>query len=909
MLLSVGDNLGPYEILGAIGTGGMGEVYKARDVRLNRLVAIKALRSDVATDASGTQRFIQEAKSASALNHPNIVTVYDVLKHAGADCLVMEYVGGKTLQALIPREGMRWNEALRIAVQVAEGLRKAHSAGIVHRDIKPSNVMVPADGPVKILDFGLAKLASSGVPAGEDGATRTLGPVTEAGAILGTCCYMSPEQAQGKPVDARSDIFSFGSMLYEMLTGRRAFQEDSTVGTLAAILHNDPAPPTSSGLPRALVRILLRCLEKKPDDRWQDMGDVKRMLEDVSPGDGQTPSNARPSRRFGWPALAAACAAGALIVCAVFLLMRGTGASVLPGSAVLRMLTADSGLTSDPAISRDGKLIAFASDRAEENNLDIWVQQIGGRDPIRLTKDPADESDPAFSPDGTTIAFRSEKDGGGIYIVPALGGNPSLLAPLGRNPRFSPDGRWVAYSVGGESVSNPGSTGVFIISAGGGVPRAIHPEMATATHPVWSPGSDRLLVLGRKDAKAPARAELDWWILPIEGGVAQRTGVYARLDAEKLMHTQFPQVFPFPLEWREAKAGRVLFNALSGDAANLWEMPLARNGAAQRLTLGPGLHRHAGWSGDARRLIFAAEELNLDVWLQPLDSATGAARGPLNHLTDAATDELTPSISWDGAKIAYVSHGPNGWSLRIRDRAAVTERTVLSSPTTLLTARLSGDGARVLYTNAAFDLLSIPSAGGAAEKLCDRCGTTMGASSDGREILYEPLENEDVLLYDSARRVTVKLAVRASPDLILSSARFSRDGKWVAFHALRNATNSAQIWIVPAGAGLPVPQSQWIPITDGTKLERDPAWSADGRFLYYISERDGFRCIWAQPLNPLTKQPFGAAFALRHFHSARFSLRHVGSQGFLTGLSAAEGALVFSMGELKGNVWLEERGT
>ena len=911
--------LGNYQILDTLGSGGMGEVYKARDTRLNRLVAIKVLRNDLAANASHTQRFIQEAKSASALNHQNIVTIYDVFQYEGMDCLVMEYIAGKTLHALIPREGMRWNEALRIAAQVAEGLRKAHSAGIIHRDIKPSNVMVPADGPVKILDFGLAKLTESEVLTGDD-ATRTAGSVTQEGAVVGTVSYMSPEQAQGRPVDSRSDIFSFGSMLYEMLTGRRAFQEDSVVGTLAAILHNDAAPSASPGVPRALLRVLFKCLQKKPEDRWQDMGDVKQLLEDVakdnettapSLGDAQSSrqaAGAQRARAFGWPAMAAACTAGAILAYTAFRLLPGTGTSRAANGAVLRMLTADGGLTGYPAISRDGKLVAFASDRAKEDNLDIWVQQIGGRDPIRLTKDPADESDPAFSPDGTMIAFRSEKDGGGIYLVPALGGSPVLLAPLGRHPRFSPDSRWVAYSVGGEAVSNPGSAGVFIVNSGGGVPRAIHPEMATATNPAWSSRSDRLLVLGRKDGTAPARAELDWWILPIEGGTAQRTGTFARLDAQKLMRTQFPQVFPTALDWREEGGDRILFNALSGDAANLWEISLVGTGEAQRLTLGPGLHRHASWSGDARRLIFTAEELNFDIWLQSLNPATGASSGPMTRLTDEATEELTPSISWDAAKIAYVSHGPDSWSLRIRDRASGTERTLLSSPTWLYTARLSGDGARILYTSAGYDLLSIPSAGGAAQKLCDRCGTTMGASSDGREILYEPTENEDVLMYDSARRATVRLAVRASPDLILSSSRFSRDGKWVAFHALRNATNSAQIWIAPTAPVLPAPQSEWIPVTDGSKLERDPAWSADGRFLYYVSERDGFRCIWARPLNPLTKKPSGEAFAVRHFHSARFSLRHVGSQGFLTGLSAAEGALVFSMGELKGNVWLEESG-
>jgi tricorn protease-like protein len=200
------------------------------------------------------------------------------------------------------------------------------------------------------------------------------------------------------------------------------------------------------------------------------------------------------------------------------------------------------------------------------------------------------------------------------------------------------------------------------------------------------------------------------------------------------------------------------------------------------------------------------------------------------------------------------------------------------------------------------------STGGVAEKLCQHCGEVMGTSSDGRLTLYEPLENEDVLMYDADAHATVTLAKRPAADLILSSARFSQDGKWVAFHALRNATNTARIWIVPVGQERPVPQAAWIPVTGGEALERDPAWSPDGRFLYFISERDGFRCVWARQLDPATKRPIRDAFAVRHFHSARFSLRHVGSRGFLTGLTVGDGALLFAIGELKGNVWLEASG-
>jgi len=903
--LSSGRRLGHYTIKKRLGAGGMGAVYEATDDLLGRLVAIKVILAGHQDD-EGRKRFVREAQAASALNHPNIVTVHEAGRDGDIDFIVMERIDGETLGDAIGAAGLPAGTAVLYATQISAALAAAHNAGIVHRDLKPTNIMVTGRSLVKVLDFGLA--------------VRTLSDATETstdpgGRVAGTASYMSPEQAQGKPVDSRSDVFSFGCVFYEMLTGRRAFHEDSGLATMSAILHHEPAALAASVAPRPVLRLVSKCLRKHPDDRWQHMGDVKQLLEDVtrdfeSPDDGtvaaQLPKASR-AFRSRWPIVAAACAAGAS---AAFIGLRfwpAAGTSY-GANAELRMITADGGLTGYPAISRDGKLLAFASDRAKEDNLDIWVQQIGGRDPLRLTQDPADESYPAFSPNGDMIAFRSEKDGGGIYLVPAFGGTPVLLARLGRNPRFSPDGQWVAYSVGGEAVSNPGSTGVFIINAGGGVPRAIHPEMATAANPIWSPGGDRLLVLGRRDANAPAQAELDWWILPIDAGVPQRSGAWARLDAQGLLRQALPRVYPAALDWRTGTGERILFSARLGEAVNLWEIPLRGTGAAERLTLGPGQHQDARWSDDARSLTFAAAELNFDVWLQPLDRATGLARGSMRRLTEGPTEDLTPSISWDAGRIAYVSRRSNNWSVHTIDMASGMERTVISSPTRIRIARLSGDGSRIVYSSDGYDLLSLPSAGGAVEKLCTRCGAVMGASTDGRQVLYEPLENEDVLMYDLATQATVTLAQRASPDLILSSSRLSQDGKWVAFHALSNATNSARIWIAPTGPERPAPPAAWIPVTDGATLERDPAWSPDGRFLYFISERDGFRCVWARSLNPLTKQPAGDAFAVRHFHSARFSLRHVGSQGYLTGLSVGSDALLFSMGELKGNVWLEEHG-
>ena len=906
-MLPPGRTLGHYVVASQLGAGAMGAVYEATDDRLGRSVALKVILADH-TDEDSRKRFMREAQAASALNHPNIVTVHEAGRDGDIDFIVMERIAGQTLSDVIRSARLPPRTAIEYAAQIAGALAAAHDAGLVHRDLKPGNIMVTPRGLVKVLDFGLAVQTTGG---------SFSATMTSQGGLAGTVSYMSPEQAQGKPVDSRSDVFAFGCVLYEMLTGTQAFHTENPIATLAAILHDEPAPNDPHVAPRPLWRLVAKCLRKHPDDRWQHMSDVKQLLEDLakddeSPGGG--PADARPTAgsaagRFGWSAIAASGAAAAVLV---FLGLRFAPATA-PARAMdareLFMVTADGGLTASPAISRDGKLLAFASDRAKGDNLDIWVQQIGGREPLRLTQDPADESDPAFSPDDAMIAFRSEKDRGGVYIVPALGGTPVLLASGGRHPRFSPDGRWIAYSTGGGAVSNPGTAGVFVIGAGGGAPRAIHPEMATATDPVWSPSGDSLLVLGRKDGAASALTELDWWILPIGDGAPQRSGAFARLNIQKLMHPALPQIYPAPLDWRRADGeDRVLFSASLGEAVNLWEIPLLGRGAAERLTHGPGLHQQGRWTGDAKGLTFAAAELNFDVWLQPLDRDTGAARGDMKRLTDELTEDLSPSISWSGTTAAYVSRRSDNWSLRTIDIASGNQRALLSSPKRLPTARLSGDGNRVVFTSSDYDLMSIPSAGGAAEKLCEHCGEVMGASGNGRQALYEPLENEDILLYDSDAHATVTLAKRPDADVILSSARFSHDGKWVAFHALRNATNTAQIWIVPLDAERPVPQTDWIAVSGGDALERDPAWSPDGRFLYFASERDGFRCVWARQLDPVTKHPIGDAFAVHHFHSARFSLRLVGSRGFLTGLTVGEGALVFAMGELKGNVWREANG-
>jgi serine/threonine protein kinase len=379
----VGRSLLHYRVVEKVGEGGMGAVYKAIDTHLDRAVAIKVLPPEKVADAERKLRFVQEAKAASALRHPNIVVIHDIAADAGRDFIVMEYVEGRSLDDLIGRKGLRLNEALGWAVQIADGLAKAHAAGIVHRDLKPTNVMVTPDGLVKILDFGLAKLTEN-VPAAGSGPTMTLDaegkPRTEEGFIVGTAAYMSPEQAEGRKVDPRSDIFSFGAVLYEMLTGRKAFGRESGLKTLAAVLNEEPKPPSAvnEAVPAELERVLVRCLRKDPQRRWQTMSDLKVALQELKEDSesGKLKAAAAPAGRAKRRTAAFAVMSSLLVLAVAALVLKFV--VLKPAEAFeyeILPLTLDSGMTGSPTLSTDGALMAYASDRAGNGCADIWVRR------------------------------------------------------------------------------------------------------------------------------------------------------------------------------------------------------------------------------------------------------------------------------------------------------------------------------------------------------------------------------------------------------------------------------------------------------------------------------------------------------------------------------------------------------
>ncbi|MCX6573476.1 MAG: protein kinase, partial [Candidatus Aminicenantes bacterium] len=442
-----------YRITEKIGEGGMGAVYKAVDTHLDRPVAIKVLPPDRVADLERRQRFVQEAKAASALRHPNIVVIHDIAAGGGRDFIVMELVEGHSLDTLIGRKGLKLGQALGIAVQIADGLAKAHAAGIVHRDIKPTNIMVTPDGLVKILDFGLAKLSEAGPDEGA-GPTMTMAPDqkprTEEGYVVGTAAYMSPEQAEGKNVDARSDIFSFGAVLYEMLTGRKAFGRESGIKSLAAVLNEDPPPASAvnEAVPAEIERVLNRCLRKDPQRRWQTMSDLKVALQDLKE-DSESGKLAAPvvttgrkkKRSAFFTAALSVLALAAAAIALKLLILKPKG----PVEYEIAPLTFDSGMTAFPTVSPDGKQIAFVSNRDGSTNLAVMNLDGTGYREITLYANGEQVYNPSWSPSGDRIVFDySVRDGRDIAWVRPDGADLEFLVTGdddSRAARFSNDGR------------------------------------------------------------------------------------------------------------------------------------------------------------------------------------------------------------------------------------------------------------------------------------------------------------------------------------------------------------------------------------------------------------------------------------------------------------------------------------
>ena len=451
----IGQTISHYRVTAELGAGGMGVVYRAEDLRLGRQVAIKFLPDNAAADPLALERFNREARAASALNHRHICTIHEIDEHDGRPFIVMEALDGETLQKRIAHKRTTLEGLLNVMLQVAEGLDAAHAKGIVHRDIKPSNIFVTTAGDVKILDFGLAKLAAGGLEAGAESSGPTMTSpgvlVTGAGQTMGTIAFMSPEQVRGDELDARSDIFSFGVVLYEMATGTLPFQGPTTGVVFDGILNRRPAAASSlnPAMPAELDHILDKALEKDRDLRYQSArelrADLARLRRDSGSGGSQSVQPA-PAPRRRWGAMAAiAAAAVATVGIGAYVAWKNRAPAASNAAIGLNRVTFEDGLQAHPTWSPDGRFIAYTSDQS--GNFDIWVQPVAGGRAVQVTTDQAADWQPAWSPDGNSLAFRSEREGGGIFVAPAFGGRERRLTTFGYGPQWTPNGSQILFVV------------------------------------------------------------------------------------------------------------------------------------------------------------------------------------------------------------------------------------------------------------------------------------------------------------------------------------------------------------------------------------------------------------------------------------------------------------------------------
>ena len=900
----IGQTISHYKITEKLGEGGMGVVYKAEDLKLDRPVALKFPAPHLLRDEEGRKRFEREAKAAAKLDHPNICTVYELDEVDGRTFIVMAFLEGRPLSKKIAESPLKLPEALSIATQMADGLGAAHEGGITHRDIKPDNVMLMkgSRGLVKLMDFGLAQLAGSS-------------KLTQHGTTLGTMAYMSPEQVEGAKTDYHTDIWALGVVLYEMVTGQLPFRGEFDPAIVFSIVHEPPEPLTAlrTGVPKELERIVNKCLAKKAEERYQHadelLVDLQTLRRDLEPQASRVGAKPAPAKRTS-PAILVAVAAVVLgAVGLTWWLTRSTGTARSPRYN-LSQITRDAGITLDPALSPDGKLLAYASDRQGEGDLNIWVEQLAGGEPIRLTKHAADDFGPSFSPDGSQIVFESDRDGGGIYVVSALGGSPRRVAGEGRGPRFSPDGASISFErTEVDTAAARFYQAIYVASASGGPSRRIEINLASANAPVWSPDGKYLLFAGSAEPGGfGLRPPMDWWTVPVEGGEAVPLGA-RDLFVESGIRIGLGLGRVHPRQWM-ADGNYVLFHAASGGgASNLWRVQISADGRRligepQRLTSGTG-EQDPSATQDGR-IAFVNAIQDWDIWKLPIDANAAGVRGEPERVISGLSRDVIPSIPTDARTLIYTSDRAGNNDVWLRELATGRDTRITVSVTPEGRGEISPDGSRVVFNRRENDQTSLYVKHLATEtekRVLEGISSLMGWMPGGKKVLYYTPSPNLVFRVVDVDTGQVSDVGLEHPEYPHGSLRYSPRGDWLTFMLFPGeSSGESRIYVARVENRQPVDHSQWIEITSGG-TEGHPWWSPDGNTIYFLSNRDEFACIWAQPLDAATKRPKGSLKVLRHLHD-RQRMRSTGGAYF--GYAMTADALYFPAYEARGNIWLAE---
>lgn len=881
MTIESGTCLSHYEIVSTIGVGGMGEVYRARDRKLNREVAIKVLPETLAQDPDRLARFQREAQVLALLNHPNIAHIYEIGEHNDRHFIAMEFIDGETLTMKLHRDKDPLSTLLGVLSHIAEGLAKAHAAGVVHRDLKPDNVIIARDGYAKILDFGLAKLIephSSPIASGanEDAVTAIMQgqPLSAAGTVMGTVGYMSPEQAQGKTLDQRSDIFSFGCILYEVATRRRPFEGDSAIDTLHKIIYETPPPIAdfNSAAPADLQRIARRCLAKDPDKRYQTIRDLANDLEDL----GQEIKSASEAEWSIPPKTAAAFSVsgvgagfqvvrttssaefiismvnqhkGGIVALLVLLALAAFGyviydSSLRTGPAVTHFLdmkitrVTSEGNVESTAVSPDGKYIAYSMEQSGKRSL--WTKHLGtgSRVQIVMPVESLAMNAGTFSGDGGYVYYtRADEQNpqGALYRVPVLGGaSKKILDDVAQPVSISPDGKRLAF----QRIRRSGAVDeIFLANVDGtGEHRLVEirePQWLTGGMAAWSPDG-QMLCLGYGNGKAMVLA------------------VVSVADGTLRPITSREWLFIGSVEWFADGSG-VAFTAREQvlGAIQIWQAsyPL---GEVRRITNDLNSYAAYGLSltANGRGIVTVQGDPMSNIWVAP-DGDASRARAVT---TRKNVQEGHYAVAWTPqGQLLYDSDANGKSSIWVVNSDGSEPKPLTDGTADDYAPQPSPEGRTIIFGSRRTNLYEIwrmDSDGANPKQLTEETGVpTFSVSPDGHWVIYSPFVG-------GIRKVSVD----GGPPVELvahgdqRNPQMSPDGKLVAYLFNDKHTKGPKIAVINSEGGAPVKTFD-LPVTSGSAYEsfsllyRGFHWSPDGRALVYINTLDGVSNLWRQPLD------------------------------------------------------------